>query len=94
MDKLPPDISKFIVMQEKDSDVTDEFLIEYLNRFNKWCDELQQLVKEPTRGQYLLDSVFTDLKECAANTWHAVADQEGGTIAGKFQSTRDCIAPA
>jgi len=41
VDKLPPDISKFIVMQQNDSDVTDEFLTEYLDRFNNWCDEIQ-----------------------------------------------------
>ena len=36
----------------------------------------KQLVKEPTRGEYLLDLLLTDLEDCAAKPWHVVADHK------------------
>ena len=34
----------------------------------------KQLVKEPTRGKYLLDLILTDVTDSAASTLAAVAD--------------------
>ena len=47
--------------------------------------ELQQLVKEPTRGTYLLDLVFTDVTDSAASTLTAVADHRCVITKVKFK---------
>ena len=44
MDVLPMDIHKFIVLQQSDSEATDEFLLEYLDRFDTWCDQIKDKV--------------------------------------------------
>ena len=38
---------------------------------------MRQLVREPTRGKYLLDLVLTDVLECTARPCAAVADHKG-----------------
>ena len=38
---------------------------------------MRQLVREPTRGKYLLDLVLTDVPECTARPCAAVADHKG-----------------
>lgn len=38
---------------------------------------LRQLVKEPTRGKYILDLVLTDVPDCSATPLAAVADHNG-----------------
>ena len=46
---------------------------------------LQQKVREPTRGQYLLDLVLTDVTDCTAKTVAAVADHRGVLTTVKFK---------
>ena len=46
---------------------------------------LQQKVKEPTRKQYILDFVFTDVTDCTAKTVAAVADHRGVLTTVKFK---------
>ena len=38
---------------------------------------MRQLVREPTRGKYLLDLVLTDVPDCTARPCAAVADHKG-----------------
>ena len=38
---------------------------------------LRQLVKEPTRGKYVLDLVLSDVPDCTATPCAAVADHKG-----------------
>ena len=38
---------------------------------------MRKLVREPTRGKYLLDLVLTDVPDCAARPCAAVADHKG-----------------
>ena len=46
---------------------------------------LQQKVKEPTRNQYILDLVITDVTDCTAKTVAAVADHRGVLTTVKFK---------
>ena len=43
------------------------------------CDDhaLRQLIREPTRGQYLLDLVLTDIETCKAELTPSIADHRG-----------------
>ena len=38
---------------------------------------MRQIVREPTRGKYLLDLVLTDVPDCTARQCAAVADHKG-----------------
>lgn len=38
---------------------------------------MRQIVREPTRGKYLLDLVLTDVPDCTARPCAAVADHKG-----------------
>ena len=46
---------------------------------------LRQLVKEPTRGKYILDLVLTDVPDCSAKPCAAVADHNGVLTQVKFK---------
>ena len=48
------------------------------------CDDhgLQQLVRKPTRGDYLLDLLLTDLDDCKIEVFEEIADHKG--ILAKF----------
>ena len=50
------------------------------------CDEYasQQLVKEPTRSEYLLDVAFTDLPESKAKIFPSIADHKGILLSVKL----------
>jgi hypothetical protein len=43
-DTVPMGINRFIMLQQSDSEANDTFLVEYLDRFNGWCDEIQDKV--------------------------------------------------
>ena len=46
---------------------------------------LRQIVKEPTRGEYILDLVLTDVPECTAKPGAAVADHKSVLTQVKFR---------
>ena len=46
---------------------------------------LRQLVREPTRGKYLLDIALTDVADCSARPTSAVADHRGVLTTVKFK---------
>ena len=46
---------------------------------------LRQLVKEPTRGKYILDLVLTDVPGCSAKPCAAVTDRNGVLTQVKFK---------
>ena len=46
---------------------------------------LKQIVKEPTRGEYLLDLVLTDVPDCTAKPCAAVADHKCVLTQARFK---------
>ena len=46
---------------------------------------MRQVVREPTRGKYLLDLVLTDVPDCSAKPCAAVVDHRGVLTQVNFQ---------
>ena len=60
--------------------VETQLLCDTLNQLG-----LRQLVKEPTRGKYILDLILTDVPDCTAKPGAAVADHKGVLTQVRFK---------
>ena len=84
LSELRPDVLGFIIMGDMNVHQQRWLIHSHSNTFEgsllkEVCDDhaLQQLIREPTREEYLLDLCLTDLSQCRAQTLPRIADHKG-----------------